>query len=125
MDYKEFVHAVSERAGLSRQEAQDLTRATLQTLAERLSGTEAVHLAMQLPEELQEYVRTKDKQAERFGRHEFVRRVREHTGLTEAETTSGIRAVMATLREAISGEELDHVMSQLPGEFSALTTPAS
>lgn len=37
MDEQEFVRTVAERTGLSKQEAADLTWATLETLAHRLS----------------------------------------------------------------------------------------
>jgi uncharacterized protein (DUF2267 family) len=126
VEYKEFVHAVTGRTALSRQEAADLTRATLEALAERLSDGEATQLALQLPDGLAEYVRPqKRKQAERFGLHEFVRKVSQHTGLTVEETTLGARAVLTTLREAVSPDEFDDVMSQLPRGFSDLLEAAT
>ncbi|GDY71600.1 hypothetical protein SAV31267_010850 [Streptomyces avermitilis] len=54
MDDKEFFQAVADRAGLSREEAADLTRATLETLARRLSDGEARDLALELPERLRD-----------------------------------------------------------------------
>jgi uncharacterized protein (DUF2267 family) len=126
VEYKEFIQTVHERTGLSRQEAADLTRATLGCLAARLSGGEAVQLAMQLPDGLREYVATgtPNKQADRFGVDEFVRKVSEHTGLTLDETTHGVGAVLATLRDAVSDDEFDDVMAQLPTGFGALVQQA-
>ena len=49
---KEFYRSVAQRAGLSRGEAADLTRATLETVADRVSGGEARDLAAELPEPL-------------------------------------------------------------------------
>jgi len=124
VEYKEFVQAVTDRTALSRQEAADLTRATLEALAERVSGGELRQLAMQLPDGLREYVRSNKKAADRFGLTEFIRRVGDHAGLTEPEATAGVRAVLTTLREAISAEEYRDVMSQLPGDFSGLVDAA-
>jgi uncharacterized protein (DUF2267 family) len=120
VEYKEFVQAVTERTGLSRQEAADLTRATLEALSERVSDGELRQLAMQLPDGLREYAKPKKKGTERFGLVEFIRKVGEHTGLTEAETTAGVRAVLTTLREAVSPAEYRDVMSQLPDAFADL-----
>jgi uncharacterized protein (DUF2267 family) len=120
VEYKEFIQAVTARTGLSRQEAADLTRATLGTLASRVSDGELRQLAMQLPDGLREYAKPNKKGTERFGLTEFVRKVSEHTGLTEAETTTGVRAVLTTLREAVSPDEYRDVMSQLPGAFTDL-----
>jgi uncharacterized protein (DUF2267 family) len=126
VEYKEFIRSVTDRTSLSRQEAADLSRATLEALAERLSDGEATQLALQLPDGLAEYVRPhKRKQAERFGLDEFVRKVSQHTGLTVEETTRGVGAVLTTLREAVSAEEFDDVMSQLPGAFSQLVEAAT
>jgi uncharacterized protein (DUF2267 family) len=125
VEYKEFVLAVTERTELSRQEAADLTRATLEALSERVSGGEVIQLAMQLPDGLREYAKSNKKPAERFGLTEFIRKVSEHTGLTEQETTAGVRAVLTTLREAVSAEEYRDVMSQLPGDFTELVDTAT
>jgi uncharacterized protein (DUF2267 family) len=126
VEYKEFVQAVQDRTGLSRQESADLTRATLEALSERLSDGEAIQLSVQLPDGLREYVRPrKRKPAERFGLDEFIRKVAEHTGLTEAETTSGVRAVLTTLREAVPGKDFADAMSQLPDDFATLVEAAT
>jgi hypothetical protein len=51
--YDEFITKVGGRADVSLEAADALTAATLQTLAERISGGEAADLAAQLPRELQ------------------------------------------------------------------------
>ncbi|MGW5329348.1 DUF2267 domain-containing protein [Streptomyces sp. NPDC004014] len=119
MDEQEFVRIVAERTGLSRQEAADLTRATLETLAHRLSAGEARDLITELPEGLADAVRrgTTDR-VERFGHPESVQRVAERTMLKEEEADRGVRTVLAVLREAISEKEFDDLMSQLGKDFS-------
>ncbi|GAA3787960.1 hypothetical protein GCM10022226_03140 [Sphaerisporangium flaviroseum] len=119
MDQREFARTVAERANLSREEAADLTRATLSTLADRLSHGEARHLALYLPESLKESVVPHDK-VHRFGAKDFVDRVSSQTGLNDREARQGIRAVMTTLREVVGDEVFTHVLSQLPAEFHSL-----
>jgi uncharacterized protein (DUF2267 family) len=120
MDQREFARTVAERANLSREEAADLTRATLSTLADRLSNGEARHLALYLPQSLKDSVVPQDK-VHRFGSKDFVDRVSSRTGLNTREAEQGIRAVMATLREVVGDEVFSHVLSQLPAEFHSLT----
>ena len=117
MEAKEFIRTVAERSALSREEAADLTRATLSTLADRLSAGVTRHLALQLPEPLTESLGTRTAAAGKFGLDEFIRRVSEHTGLTVRETTDGVRAVFTTLHETLGDEQFDHAMAQLPDEF--------
>ncbi|MEU7694088.1 DUF2267 domain-containing protein [Microbispora hainanensis] len=116
MDHRDFFGRVAERSGLSREEAADLSRATLELLGDRLSATEAQHLAFELPEPLRESVHVSDS-IQRLGFREFVVLIGKRTGLTEEEARGGIRAVLLTLRDAVPDETFDHAMSQLPAEF--------
>ncbi|MGW7402657.1 DUF2267 domain-containing protein [Streptomyces sp. NPDC054833] len=125
MDEKQFIQAVSERTGLTRQEAADLTRATLETLAHRLSSGEALELIMELPEGLARSVRRGlGGRTESFGYQDAVRRVAERNMLTEEKTDRGMRAVLAELHEAISEREFVQLMSQLGTEFSQAVASA-
>ena len=125
MDERAFVRTVAERTGLSRQEAADLTRATLETLAHRLSSGEARDLMTELPEGLAEAVRrgTTDR-IERFGHHDSVLRVAERTMLKEEEAERGVRTVLTVLREAISEKEFNDLMSQLGTDVSQVVDSA-
>jgi uncharacterized protein (DUF2267 family) len=49
MNQQEFLDSVQHRAGVSADDADRLTRATLSVLADRISGAEADDLAAQLP----------------------------------------------------------------------------
>ncbi|WP_458248417.1 DUF2267 domain-containing protein [Streptomyces sp. MAI_2237] len=119
MDEQAFIRTVAERTGLSRQEAADLTRATLETLAHRLSSGEARHLITELPQGLAEAVRQgATDRIERFGHADTVRRVAERTMLKEEEADRGVRYVLAVLREAVSEKEFNDLMSQLGTDFS-------
>jgi uncharacterized protein (DUF2267 family) len=123
--YDEFIEAVSQRANIPPDEAVVLTRATLETLSERISGGEARDLAAQLPRALQAaLLPTKDK-AEQFRVEEFIRRVSERAVLDTPMAWEGSRAVMTTLRDAVTLGEFDDTMAQLPKDFRELLTPVS
>ncbi|MGW7658583.1 DUF2267 domain-containing protein [Streptomyces asiaticus] len=124
MDDREFFQTVADRTQLSRQEAADVTRATLETLAARLSAGEARELAEELPGHLRESLRRGPGEMEIFDPEESVRRVHMRTGLSEPEADRGVRAVLATLREAVSAEEYGHAMSQMGGEFARMAESA-
>jgi uncharacterized protein (DUF2267 family) len=66
--------------GLSREQAEVLARATLETLAELVTADEVEDLAAQLPKPLKESLRPRDH-TESFGVEEFVRRVRERANV--------------------------------------------
>ncbi|MEV6653521.1 DUF2267 domain-containing protein [Streptomyces sp. NPDC051219] len=125
MDDKEFFQAVADRTGLSRQEAADLTRATLETLALRLSDGEARDLALELPEPLLDSLNRGRGDMHVFGPDESIRRVREHTGLSESEAAGGFRAVLGTLQEAVPQKAFDDAMSQLGKEYAQLVESSS
>ncbi|VVJ21883.1 Uncharacterised protein [Amycolatopsis camponoti] len=117
MDYHQFVDEVAERADVSREQAEALTRATLWTLGERITGGEARHIAGQLPVELQTRLIAAEEEAEGFSLDEFIRRTAERAGVDRGTADIGTAAVFATLRDTISGDDVRHMMSQLPLEF--------
>lgn len=123
MKYDEFIDAAAIRAGVSPDDAEVLTYATLQTLAERLTGGEADDLASQLPVGLQDTLHKDFEQAEDFGLEEFVQRVGVSAGTDTALAWQGVRAVMTTLQDAVSRGEFDDVMAQLPDEYLNVLQP--
>jgi uncharacterized protein (DUF2267 family) len=123
MQYDDFIDATAIRAGVSPDDAEVISYATLQTLAERITGGEADDLASQLPVGLQDALQKDFEQAEDFGLEEFVRRVSLNSGTDTALAWQGVRAVMSTLQDAVSGGEFDDVMSQLPKEFATIVQP--
>lgn len=122
MQHDEFIGQVQNRARLSsRGDAELATRATLETLAERLAGGEPFNAAAQLPRGIAEYLRHEYAgSGERFSLDEFFRRVsqRESVGLPDA--VHHARVVIEVLSEAISSGEINDIRSQLPSEFDPL-----
>ncbi|MEV0157266.1 DUF2267 domain-containing protein [Micromonospora sp. NPDC050686] len=126
MNYDTFVGQVAQRAGVGPDRAVELIRATLATLAERLTAGEVLDLAQQLPEPLRPALRTRPgtEAAERFGAGEFLGRVGRRSGADEAGTRAAVRAVFTTVREAITGGEFDDVVVQLPRDYREVVEPA-
>ncbi|WP_214365890.1 DUF2267 domain-containing protein [Pseudonocardia sp. H11422] len=116
-----FIQRFSERAGVAADKAEVLARAALQTLAERITGGEAEDLAEQLPAELREPLqRPRNAPAEAFGLDEFVRRAGERAGIDEELARRATRSLLLTLRDALTPQEFDDVVSQLPEEYREL-----
>ncbi len=120
MKQDEFMTKVGQRADVSLKTAEALTTATLQTVAERISGGEAEDLAAQLPAELKPHLASTDENAQGFDAEEFVRRVAERAGMDPERARAGVRAVFTTVREAVTSGEVDDITAQLPKDFGEL-----
>lgn len=125
MDHDTFIDLVADRARVPSDAAVNLTGATLETLADRLTGGEALDLAAQLPPPLRNALRSEREHADRFGAEEFVDRVADRADVDMTTARSAVRAVFTTLREAITGGEFDDVMTQLPREYRGFVDPAT
>ena len=119
----EFIKRVEGRApgGLSRDDAERTTRATLRTLASRISEDEASALRSQLPRELADALRP--RQTEPLSPTEFVDRVAADGGVSRSEALDRVRAVMHVLSEAVTPAELAHVRAELPADYEMLFAP--
>ncbi|MFG2057537.1 DUF2267 domain-containing protein [Micromonospora sp. NPDC048930] len=125
MNYTEFIQSVASKPKMSPAQAEPITRATLQTLTERITGGQARDLASQLPQELKASVSMAGVNPEPFGLPEFLERVQARAAVDLQAATDGARAVFDTLREKISAKEYGDVVDQLPQDFWQLTGPAS
>jgi uncharacterized protein (DUF2267 family) len=123
VDYESFVGSVEQEARTSREEAERAIQATLHTLAERLSGGEAQHVAAELPPRAAEWLQD-GKKAEPFGLAEFVHRVAEREGVPEETAKAHAKAVFAALGRALDEKELHDMISELPKEFRELAGAA-
>lgn len=123
MQYEEFIGQVQHRAQLDSQEAAlSTTRATLETLSERIQPGEAENLGAQLPEELGRHLEKVDE-VERFDFEEFVDRVAERENVGDGdrgEVTYRSRVVLEVVDEAVSEGAIDDVKHQLTEEFDEL-----
>src|SRR5256885_4457893 len=119
MKHDEFIGRVQHYARLaSRGDAERATRATLETLGERLAGGEPKDLAAQLPPEIAQYL----EQAytgiqEKFSLDEFFWRVSQREGVDLTESTYHARIVIALLSEVVTMGEIEDIRAQLPEDF--------
>lgn len=123
MDHDEFIGQVQHRARLaSRGDAEGATRATLETLSERISGGAAENLAAQLPQELGEHLRRQagGDGGERFSLDEFFGRVSEREGVDAPAAAFHARVVVEVVDEATTGGVMNKIREQFPDEWDPL-----
>lgn len=123
MKHDEFIGEVQNRGHMeSHQEAERATKATLETLAERLAGGEPQDLASQLPPQLAEHMRHQGEETGNpFSLDEFFERVNEKDeGVDLPRAAYHTRVVVEVLGDAVTQGVMEHVRSQLPDEFSPL-----
>ena len=122
-DYDQFLVTVQQKAGISREKAVLAARATLETLAERLSSGEARDLAEQLPPELTPYLPRRGD-AEGFDVEEFLRRVAEREGVDVATAKRHALAVFAALGRSVDEHELADMAAELAKDYAAFVAEA-
>jgi uncharacterized protein (DUF2267 family) len=119
MKHDEFIKHVQSVAQLnSPEEAEHATRATLETLKERIVGNEASQLAAQLPQEIGQYLRGREgENGQYFSLKEFYQRASEKEGVEPTAIPIHVRAVFAVLQEAVSPGELADVRANLSEDY--------
>ncbi|MDQ3764462.1 MAG: DUF2267 domain-containing protein [Actinomycetota bacterium] len=129
MRHDEFIGQVQHRARLpSRGDAERLTRATLETLGERIPEGTVTNLASQLPQEIGEHLRrtvTMGGAGERFDMPEFVQRVADRASAQEPDAVYGARVVLEVLDEATTGGLIGKVGEALPADIRKLLEAGS
>ncbi|MEH1014734.1 DUF2267 domain-containing protein [Micromonospora sp. CPCC 206060] len=121
MRYDEFVARVRERGEYpDRAETERVIQQVLGVLAQRLSPDEAEDLAAQLPLPAGAWLTARSGGAVAFGVREFLGRVASGVGATERTAEWDASAVLSTVAEAVSGGELNDVLTQLPSGFAVL-----
>lgn len=119
MKYEQFLGKVQARAKLPTQEsALRVTRATLETLGERLLDEHAHQLAAQLPSELAQSLENRGQES--FGFDEFIARVGEREQVEPPDATYHARVVLETLGEAVTPENFAKLRGRLPKELQPL-----
>jgi uncharacterized protein (DUF2267 family) len=118
--FDEFIRKVGERTGVpDRFEAEKTSVVVLQALCDRLTGKEANDLLSQLPAMFKELVAVSPA-ALPISSDDFVNRVAEELSIAPDEARSRVRAVFATLREAVTRGEFQDVLEQLDPEYADL-----
>ena len=131
MDHDTFIGEVQNRAELpSRGAALSASRATLQTLGERIQEGEATNLAAQLPDELGRFLEENADTTESFDFQEFISRVAERDenlgdehGIDDDDLSAAAlhaRAVVDVLSEAVTEGQIEDIHDQLPDDYNDL-----
>jgi uncharacterized protein (DUF2267 family) len=123
LDYTAFMSAVEEEANVGPEDAERASRATLQTLGERISEGQARDIAEQLPDQLRGVI-IDGSDPEPFEAGEFVHRVAEREGVEEPLAKEHARAVFAALGRAVDRSEIEDMEAQLPRSFSEFIAAA-
>jgi uncharacterized protein (DUF2267 family) len=118
MKFEEFVRKVGERTDArDRFEAEKTAVVVLQALCDRLTGKEANDLLAQLPAMFKELVIASPSPLP-LSADEFVARVAAELEISQEDARRRIRAVFATLREAVTRGEFEDVLEQLDPEYA-------
>ncbi|TDD87707.1 DUF2267 domain-containing protein [Actinomadura rubrisoli] len=126
MRHEEFIGQVQNRARLPGWgDAERASRATLETLGERIPEGLADNLAAQLPHEIGEHLRRTEVyggagSGERFDRHGFVERVAIRSGTDEPRAAFLARVVLEVVDDATRGSVTRKVGDSLPADIRAL-----
>jgi uncharacterized protein (DUF2267 family) len=119
-----FLELVERAGGIAPRQAREAVRATLCTLAERITRGEAEDLAVFVPPEYRALLTSAGEPPERFGVDEFVRRVARREGLDSRTATRHVRAVFTALGQAASRDALSNLAAQLSTDFDPLLEAA-
>jgi uncharacterized protein (DUF2267 family) len=122
MEYGEFRTSVQRQIHTDPETTERVIRATLMTLAERLSKGQARDIREQLPAELKPAMYT-ELDAEPIDLETFLHRVAERAETGENLALPYARAVFWTLGEAV-GEEVRDLTAELPQEYRPLVAEA-
>jgi uncharacterized protein (DUF2267 family) len=125
MHLEAFLDLVQTAGGLTREEADRATQATLRTLGERITRGEADDLAAFLPRELRGVLASGPEPAEAFGLDEFLRRIAEREGVDAATARRDAEAVFEALGQTVAPKELRDLVAQLPHDFQPLLATAN
>jgi uncharacterized protein (DUF2267 family) len=119
-----FLRRVAERGGLDEAQARAATEAVLETLATRIAGGEVDDLLARLPvglhSPLERGKELSGGKAIRMRLDDFLERAAELEGTSTDTALDHVRAVLATLREAVDESEFLDVTAQLPDEYTAI-----
>ncbi|WP_332110780.1 YbhB/YbcL family Raf kinase inhibitor-like protein [Streptomyces gossypiisoli] len=125
MRHEEFTGQVQSRARLdSRGAAERATRATLETLAERIPAGLAEKLAAQLPHEIAEHLRRIEKAPDvpatgvHMSAHEFFERVAQREEKNFPKAVHHARSVIEVVAEAVQGSVTAKVRDCLDHELA-------
>jgi uncharacterized protein (DUF2267 family) len=129
VEHDEFItHVESLAQSNSREEAERATRATLETIKERIPGNEATELASELPQQLGDSLRGREGEtADSFNLLEFISRASQKENIDPTVAAIHVRAVFAVLQNAVKPDKFAKFHSYFSHDYEELflTSPGS
>ena len=127
LPFDELVDRVQSRAGLDRHGAERALAASLETLAERITGREVDELAAELPPELGSPLRSgRDRtggKAQKMPLDEFLHSIADREGVAPEDALDHAQAVFKTIREIVPETTWSHLLNQLPRDWPDALAP--
>lgn len=130
MQYQEFIKGVQKKGNIpSLEQTETVVEASLATLGERMSSTNADKLRSQLPNQLKKYL-TERVSNNHFSLEEYYNRVGARAKIGHPHAVQWSRAVMYMLNKTITSGLRTEVLASFPPDFAELfgqepTTPFS
>jgi uncharacterized protein (DUF2267 family) len=124
VDYERFIEIVQQKAHVDREAAEWAVRATLETLAERISPGERQDLAAQLPPELRPALLSVEGPRQVFHVKEFLRRASQKERIKEPVAEEHARAVFAALGLAVPADAWAGLTAELEADLGPLLAEA-
>jgi uncharacterized protein (DUF2267 family) len=121
---QELVGQVADRAGLDEQRSRRAIDAVLEAFGESIAAGQAADLAAQLPELAAEALLRPGGDAHPAPLDAFVRTVAAREGELEAIAREHARAVLTTVREAVTADEWHDTLAELPRDYESVLAPA-
>ncbi|MCH6471172.1 DUF2267 domain-containing protein [Sinomonas terrae] len=119
MKYHDFLKRVEERGEYTDPaDAEKAVRTVLEALGRRLTGAESHHVASQLPAELKWFLEQAPEPAEKLGPEQFIDHLSAGTGESRESAKWDASAVLTTLGEAVTGGQLNQILSELPSGYA-------
>jgi uncharacterized protein (DUF2267 family) len=127
MEYNEFItHVQSLAQSNSREEAERATRATLETITQRIPGDEFKEVAAELPQELAQSLQRREGEiSEPFNLQEFISRVSQRENIEPTTTVIHVRAVFAVLQNAINPDKFSKFHNYFDHDYEELFTTSA
>ncbi len=124
MEYAEFItHVQSLAQSESREEVERAVFATLETINECIPAEEAQNLAIQLPQELGDYLQGQEGEvSQNFHLEEFISRTSQRENLAPTTAAMHVRAVFAVLQNAIPPDKFAKFHAILSHDYQQLFT---
>lgn len=113
---EDFAETVGQRAGIDNDRARTVSRAVVQALTEQVDADMARSLLDQLPRGLRSATTVSDA-PKPLPLNEFRDRVSDIAGTDAFDVDRHVHAVVTTLRDAVTGGQVDEIVARLPDVY--------